>query len=70
MTGELHSKMIHKQGMRNIIFLIQEIIDDESMMDVWVVYEPEKGLDRWMSLHSALWTINFNPGKVIKSYEI
>lgn len=54
--------------MRNIIFDVKEIV--ETSLDIWVIYEPEKHLDSYQSLHHALWEISFDAEKGIKSYEI
>lgn len=58
---DLYQKMRRAQGMRNLVFDIQEIIDKPTDLDVWVVYQSEKELKNAHSLHKMLWEISFDP---------
>ena len=62
--------MISKQGMRNMVFEINEVIDEPTNLDIWVVYFSEPELDQSYSLKSLLWKIHFDPSKAIKNYDI
>ena len=53
-----------------MVYEIQEVLDEEDSLDVWVVYYSDTDLDQCFSLYSLLWNINFNPSKVVKNYEI
>ena len=56
--------------MRNLVFEIQEVIDETGSPDVWVIYKSEPDLDQSYSLGSLLWDIRFNPSKILKKYEV
>ena len=56
--------------MRNFVFEIQEVIDKQSNLDIWVVYNSDSDLDKCYSLYTLLWDIHFDPSKVVKNYEI
>ena len=56
--------------MQNFILNIEEVIDMPTNLDVWVVYETEKGLEDVYSLHKLLWKVNFDPRKVAKNYHL
>ena len=56
--------------MRNLVFDIHEVIDDEKNLDVWVVYQSEKDLENAYSLHKLLWKVHFDPRKVVKNYQL
>ena len=43
--------------MRNLIFEIEEVIDDPTDLDVWVIYKTEPGLQNYYSLKKLLWEI-------------
>ena len=49
---------------------MQEIIDEPSNLDVWVVYQPEEDVEYCQSLHKALWNISFDPDQDVKNYEV
>lgn len=34
--------MISQQGMRNLVYEIEEIIDQPDSLDIWIVYQSEK----------------------------
>lgn len=54
--------------MRNLLFQVHEVIDDENEPDVWIVFQPEKDLYSYHSLYNLLWTITFDASKVVKNY--
>lgn len=56
--------------MRNMVFLLQEVVDDPHNLDVWVIYQHEQGLNKCASLQSSLWQINFDPYTDLKNYEV
>lgn len=43
--------------MKNLVFEIKEVIDDESDQDVWVVFESEDHVEQYYTLHSLLYKI-------------
>lgn len=51
--------MIKQQGMRNLVFEVQEIIDNKDQLDVWIIYHTEKNIEHFHSLQSCLWSISF-----------
>ena len=53
--------MMNKQGVRNFVFDIHDIIDDQADEDIWIIYQRQKDLERYQSLHSLLWNITFDP---------
>ena len=56
--------------MDNLIISIDEVIDDENNLDVWIIFETYKDLDKYNSLYNLLWNISFDPSKVNKSYHV
>lgn len=56
--------------MKNSVFQIEEIIDEPSAKDVWVVYKTEPGIERYQSLHACLFKISFDPQTSIKTYTV
>lgn len=48
---QLYQKLMRVQGMSNLVFDVDQIIDDKASPDVWVVYNCEDDLDKYYSLH-------------------
>ena len=40
--SDLYKSMISQQGMRNLVYEIEEIIDQPDSLDIWIVYQSEK----------------------------
>lgn len=53
-----------------MILDIEEIIDDENLIDTWVVYQSENNLDRYYSLKTLLWEKSFDPKQLVKTYNL
>ena len=68
--GAIYKKIIRVQGMRNLIFEIEVVIDDPTDLDVWVIYKTEPGLENYYSLKKLLWEIQFDPKQVVKTYQL
>lgn len=62
--------MRRTQGMRNLVFDVQEIINKPTDLDVWIVYKSEKDLENVYSLNQLLWKVSFDPEKVVKNYQM
>jgi hypothetical protein len=62
--------MIGKQGMQNMVFEIEDVLDESDSLDIWVIHYSEPELDQCFNLKTLLWDISFNPSKVVKNYEI
>lgn len=56
--------------MRNLVFDVQEVIDKQTELDVWIVYHGEKDLEHAYSLSQLLWKTTFDPEKVVKTYQL
>ena len=57
LEGGIYKKIIRAQGMRNLIFEIDEVIDEQNDLDVWVIYNTEPGLEKYYSLKKLLWDV-------------
>lgn len=44
LEGNIYQKVMLAQGMRNLVFEIEKVIDDPTDLDVWVVYQTEPEL--------------------------
>ena len=58
--GPSFENLLRQQGMRNLLFQIDYIIDEPNSLDVWVVHHPEKDVDKYHSLYNLLWKISFD----------
>lgn len=56
--------------MRNMVFQLEDVIDDPKEKDVWLIYQAEKGLENAISLQTSLWQISFDPCTDLKYYEV
>ena len=68
--GSMYQKIVGTQGMRNLIFEVEEVIDDSSDPDVWVVYQTEPDLENYHSLKMLLCNVQFDPKQVVKTYQL
>lgn len=56
--------------MLNLVFEVDEILDDKANPDVWVIYQTEEELEKYWSLNQLLFDIKFDPSHVTKIYEL
>ena len=56
--------------MRNLLFKVEEVINEPENLDVWVVFQTEKELEKYHSLYNLLWKVSFDASKAVKNYEV
>lgn len=68
----VYQKLLQVQGLRNLIFDIESVENDETRSeDVWVIFKNDtEQLEQYQSLSHLLFEIKFNPEKIIKTYEL
>lgn len=64
--------LLCKQGMRNIIFDIQEIVEKPDLLDVWVIYQPNilEKITEAYSLEQLLWNKEFDQSQTVNNYKL
>lgn len=58
------------QGLGNYLFEVKEVIDEAENEDVWVVYHTIWDMDKFYSLQSYLWDVQFDPTDKGKAYKV
>ena len=65
-----YEELLDIQGMKNLVFHLNKIIDEPNQLDVWVVYKTERDIDQYHNLHSCLFQIHLDSENVTKTYTI
>ena len=67
MDSEIYQTLQRQQGFKNLVLRIERVVEEEQ--DVWVVYETLDQLEHFVTLTDLLWISQFDPQKVIKTYD-
>ena len=53
-----------------MVFEKQQIIDEPQYFDIWVIYHPNKNLERSYSLSTLLWDIIYDASNFVNNYKV
>ena len=62
--------MIGVQGMKNLVFDVETVIDAVESQDVWVIYKTQPEIEKYFCLNELLFKLEFDPSKVSKTYQL